>query len=261
MIFDSHSHTEFSGDSEMKAADALAAAEKLGLGLVFTEHLDLDYPGEIDFTFDPDEYWNAYEPLRSSRLRLGVEVGMQASTCARSREFTEWLPFDFVIGAVHMVDGKDIYYKESYGDLPKEEFYYRYFAAMADNVRRHTFIDVLAHIDYIARYAPYDNPEVEYGVFAEAVDQVLQAVIETDTVLELNTRRLGKRLALKELVPIYKRYRELGGREITLGSDAHTADAIGDHFDRALDFADALGLQVVTFSGRLREPCQKESLA
>ena len=53
MIFDSHSHTEFSGDSEMKGKDALKAAAKQGLGLVFTEHLDFDYPGDIDFTFDP----------------------------------------------------------------------------------------------------------------------------------------------------------------------------------------------------------------
>ena len=52
MIFDSHSHTEFSGDSEMKGKDALKAAAKQGLGLVFTEHLDFDYPGDIDFTFD-----------------------------------------------------------------------------------------------------------------------------------------------------------------------------------------------------------------
>ena len=47
MIFDSHSHTAFSADSEMKAADAIAMAEKAGVGLVFTEHLDLDYPGDV----------------------------------------------------------------------------------------------------------------------------------------------------------------------------------------------------------------------
>ena len=44
MYFDSHIHTEFSADSEMKAAEALREAEKQGLGLVFTEHLDYDYP-------------------------------------------------------------------------------------------------------------------------------------------------------------------------------------------------------------------------
>lgn len=257
MIFDSHSHTEFSGDSEMKAKDALAAAKRLGLGLVFTEHLDLDYPGEADFTFDPDAYWNTYEPLRSDKLRLGVEVGMQASTCERSRAFTEWLPFDLVIGALHMIDGKDLYFKESYGDEPKDTFYHKYYKAMAENVRSHDFINVLAHIDYIARYAPYDDPEIEYGRFQEDIDEVLRAVIETDTILELNTRRLGKKRGMKELVPVFSRYRELGGRQITIGSDAHTAEAIGTNFAAARDFAEALQLQIVTFVGRLPENCQK----
>lgn len=257
MIFDSHSHTEFSGDSEMKAKDALAAAERLGIGLVFTEHLDLDYPGDTDFTFDPDVYWNTYEPLRSDRLRLGVEVGMQASTCERSRAFVERVPFDLVIGAAHMVDGKDLYYQESYGRASKDVFYRNYYRTMAENVRRHDFIDVLAHIDYIARYAPYDNPEVEYGRFREDIDEVLRAVIETGTVLELNTRRLGSKRGMKELVSIFFRYRELGGRQITLGSDAHTAHAVGAHFDAAWDFAEACRLQVVTFAGRQLESCQK----
>ena len=86
---------------------------------------------------------------------------------------------------------------------------------------------------------------------------VLKAAIETETVLELNTRRFGEKLAIKELVPVYSRYRELGGRRVTLGSDAHTADDIGAHFAAAWDFAEALGLQVVTFCGRMPEPCQK----
>ena len=74
MIFDSHIHTEVSADSEMKAAQALARAEELGVGLVFTEHEDMDFPGEKDFTFSPDAYWEKYESLRGGTLRLGVEI-------------------------------------------------------------------------------------------------------------------------------------------------------------------------------------------
>ncbi|MBP8597977.1 MAG: histidinol-phosphatase HisJ family protein [Selenomonas sp.] len=255
MIFDSHSHTGFSADSEMKAADALAAAEKAGLGLVFTEHLDLDYPGTTNFTFDPVEYWRQYDQLRGSRLRLGVEVGMQAATAERSRAFVEKVPFDLVIGSIHMVDGQDIYYKEAYGTESKEVFFAKYYQQMAQNIRQHDFIDVLGHIDYIARYAPYDNPEVQYGVFADAIDAVLQAAIETDTVLELNTRRMGSRMAIKELIPVYARYRELGGRQVTLGSDAHTADAVGNYFQEAREVADVLGLHIVTFVGRHMVKC------
>ncbi|MCH3958393.1 MAG: histidinol-phosphatase HisJ family protein [Selenomonas sp.] len=250
MIFDSHSHTAFSGDSEMKAEDALAAADQAGIGLVFTEHLDLDYPGEIDFTFDPAVYWRQYEPLRGSRLLLGVEVGMQSATAERSRAFVDTVPFDLVIGSIHMVDGKDIYYKEAYGPLSKEEFFHKYYQQMAENIRQHDFIDVLGHIDYIARYAPYENPEVSYGSFQADIDAVLKAAIETDTVLELNTRRLGSRLAIKELLPVYSRYRELGGQYVTFGSDAHTAEAVGANFRIAGEAAEAVGLSIVTFRER-----------
>lgn len=250
MIFDSHSHTAFSGDSEMKAEEALAAADVAGIGLVFTEHLDLDYPGDIDFTFDPATYWQQYEPLRGDRLMLGIEVGMQSATAERSRAFVDTVPFDLVIGSVHMVDGKDIYYKEAYGNLSKAEFSHKYYQQMADNIRQHGFIDVLGHIDYIARYAPYEDPEISYGSFQADIDAVLKAAIETDTVLELNTRRLGSRLAVKELLPVYSRYRGLGGRFVTLGSDAHTADAIGGNFRIARELVEAVGLKTVTFRER-----------
>ena len=250
MNFDSHSHTAFSGDSEMKAEEALVAADVAGVGLVFTEHLDLDYPGDIDFTFDPATYWQQYEPLRGDRLMLGIEVGMQSATAERSRAFVDTVPFDLVIGSVHMVDGKDIYYKEAYGNLSKAEFFHKYYQQMADNIRQHGFIDVLGHIDYIARYAPYEDPEISYGSFQADIDAVLKAAIETDTVLELNTRRLGSRLAVKELLPVYSRYRGLGGRFVTLGSDAHTADAIGGNFRIARELVEAVGLKTVTFRER-----------
>ena len=72
MFFDSHIHTAFSADAEMTAVEALTAAEKQGLGLVFTEHLDYDYPaaGAEEFIFTPEEYWAAYEPLRAEGPRF-----------------------------------------------------------------------------------------------------------------------------------------------------------------------------------------------
>ncbi len=256
MIFDSHIHTEVSADSEMKAAQALVRAEELGVGLVFTEHEDMDFPGEKDFTFSPDAYWEKYESLRGDALRLGVEIGMQAGLAGKNRAFVESVPFDQVVGSIHTLDGFDLYYPDIYRQHEKEELYRLYLRTMADCVRSHgAFVDILAHIDYIARYAVYSDPEISYAAYAEFIDDVLRALVETDTVLELNTRRFSKRLGMKELVPIFARYRELGGREVTLGSDAHTADAIGASFAEAEDMAEALGLAVVTFCGRKKEYC------
>ncbi len=255
MIFDSHSHTSFSADSDMTAEDALKAARARGLGIVFTEHLDVDFPGELDFSFDPAAYWKQYEPLRGDNLHLGIEVGMQAGTAEASRAFVTRAPFDLVIGSVHLLRGIDIYEKECFEGREKDELYREYFRTMAEMIACHDFIDVLGHIDYIARTAPYKNPELSYGVFADEIDAVLRAAVAQGVVLELNTRRLGSRRALKELAPIYARYHELGGKYVTLGSDAHGADAIGANFAAAEDFARAMGLSIVTFFARKMEFC------
>ena len=255
MIFDSHSHTKFSADSDMMAEDALAVAREQGIGMVFTEHLDVDFPGELDYSFDPETYWKTYELLRGDGLRLGVEVGMQAATVDASRAFVARAPFDLVIGSVHLLSGVDIYEREFFEGREKEDIYREYFRAMAESIASHDFIDVLGHIDYIARTAPYKNPELSYGAFADEIDAVLRAAVDHDVVLELNTRRLGTRRALKELAPIYTRYRELGGTCVTLGSDAHDAQAIGANFAIAEDFAQAMHLRIVTFCERKCEFC------
>ena len=254
MLFDSHTHTEFSADSEMPAAEALAEAARQGLGLVFTEHLDLE-SAPVDFSFDPEAYWEKYLPLRGAGLRLGIEVGMQEKTLSGSRDFVGRVPFDMVIGSIHFLEGLDIYYPEFYQGKEKAEAYHIYFREMAANLREHEFVDVLGHIDYIARSAPYEDSGLDYDSFRRDIDEVLTACLETGTVPELNTRRFGEKRVLKELAPIYRRYRELGGRYVTLGSDAHEAGAIGAHFAEAREFAEMLGLQIASFAERRLVPC------
>jgi histidinol-phosphatase (PHP family) len=58
-------------------------------------------------------------------------------------------------------------------------------------------------------------------------------------------------------VPIYRRYRELGGRFVTLGSDAHAPEAVGAHLRLAYDFAESLKLTPVTFSRQQMVTCSK----
>ena len=252
MLFDSHLHTVFSADSDMEAQDALARAEALGIGLVFTEHIDFSYQGKLNFIFSPEEYWAAYEPLRGERLSLGVELGMVPGELDMAKAFLARAPFDEVVGSIHLIDGGDIYEPSTYEGKTQQEMYLRYFSLMRDMVRQNPYIDTLAHIDYIARYAPYEQPGISYADWHDAIDEVLRAAIETDTALEINTRRFGDRLAMKELAPIYRRYAELGGRDVTIGSDAHRPEAVGAHLSLAAQMADAYGLSVVTFHARKR---------
>ena len=255
MIFDSHMHTKYSADSEMAARDAIAKAEKLGFGVVFTEHFDYNLPGNVDFTFVPEDYWREYEPLHGQNVRLGVEVGMEEIARKPAADFIKRVPFDLVIGSIHLVDRLDIYYPEYYAGKDKKTAYHKYFAAMAEEAAVGDF-DVLAHIDYICRAAPYDNPEIDYASFKEDIDKVLKIVIERDKVLELNTRRLNTRRGLKELVPVYTQYKKLGGKYVTIGSDAHRVEAVCNYFDLAVELTKELDLTIVTFCERRLEICK-----
>ena len=259
MYFDSHVHTEFSADSEMKAQEALREAEKQGLGLVFTEHLDYDYPaaGKEEFIFDPEAYWAAYEPLRADgTLSLGVEMGMMASAREKNAAFVRRVPFDFILASIHFLDVKDLYYPETFEGREKGEMYHEYFTVMRDEIYAHPFINALAHIDYIARNSTFDNPEISYGDFSDDIDAVLRALVETETAIEINTRRLSPPRGIKELAPVYRRYSELGGRYVTIGSDAHVPEGVGRNYDRARGLARAFDLQIVTFRERKMRICE-----
>ena len=259
MYFDSHVHTEFSADSEMRAVDALREAEKQGLGLMFTEHLDYDFPsaGTEEFIFDPEAYWAKYEPLRADgTLLLGVEMGMMGSAREKNAAFVRRVPFDFVLASIHFLDVKDLYYLETFEGREKGEMYHEYFTVMRDEIYAHPFINAFAHIDYIARNAPFDNPEISYGEFTDDIDAVLRVLVETDTVIEINTRRLSAPRGIKELAPVYRRYHELGGRYVTIGSDAHVPQGIGRCYNRARELARAFDLQIVTFRERKMRLCE-----
>ena len=254
MLFDSHNHTKFSADSQMDPRAALAKAEKLGIGLVFTEHLDIGMEGNPKFTFSPEDYFAEYSPLRDDALALGIEVGLTDVCREDNVAFIARAPFDQVIGSIHLLNGKDLYKAEAYGGA-KEEVYLEYLSAMEKNLRLHSYIDVLGHIDYICRYAVYEDKELYCEVFGDAIDKVLLAALDTETVPELNTRRLAQVSAAKHLAPIYKRYRELGGGFVTIGSDAHNVETVGKSLDVALTIAKEAELIPVTFRERRMAVC------
>lgn len=250
MLFDTHIHTEFSSDSKMRLDEAVRAAQAQGIGLIVTEHMDLYYPDEGKFVFSPDDYFAKYGPMRGERLLLGIELGMQTQYADEERAVAHEAPFDYVLGSAHMVEGLDLYYETFYQRHSRKACFDLYFETMVDCIRTHPYIDALGHIDYICRYARFDDKEIRYAQHAERIDAVLSEAISHDIALEINTRRLGDAQARQSLLPIYRRYYALGGRLATVGSDAHDSAAIGMHFDLAQELAEAANLKLVYFRER-----------
>lgn len=252
-MFDSHIHTTFSTDSEMDIRAAVKKAEELKLGIIITEHMDLNYPVDGCFVFDCEKYFKEYSKHRSDKVLIGIELGMIYDRVLENKKLIESYPFDYVIGSTHLVDNIDVYSKDFYADRSKKEVYEHYFKYMLQCVKTHNFIDSLGHIDFIARYSSYEDKEIYYEEFTEYIDEILKAVIQNGKAIEINTRRLKDVEAVKNLFKIYKRFYELGGRYVTIGSDAHNVASIGSSLDTAKELAESCGLRAVYFKERKPE--------
>lgn len=68
--------------------------------------------------------------------------------------------------------------------------------------------------------------------------------------MEINTSGVDR---VGEFLPsarFLQRFYELGGRVVTVGSDAHTPDRVGQHVDRALSLLKEIFGHVCTFETR-----------
>ncbi|MCD3361904.1 histidinol-phosphatase, partial [Clostridium botulinum D/C] len=98
--------------------------------------------------------------------------------------------------------------------------------------------------------AKYDDREIYYNNYREHIDDVLLNLIDKDICLELNTRRLEDKKAINNIIKIYNRFSQLGGKFITIGSDAHNKNSIASYFKEATELAEFCGLRPVYFKNR-----------
>ncbi len=240
MFWDTHMHTSFSGDSDAAPKDMIKKALSLGLdGICITDHMDLDYPDDPElFLLDPDAYFPALTHLQNEYrgilpVRIGIELGLQPHLADTHQNLVTAHNFDFVIGSSHVVHGMDPYYSAYYEERTEEEAYYEYFASITENIRAFDDFDVYGHIDYVVRYGPNRNANYSYTHYQDVIDKILKLLIEKGKGIEINTG--GFRCGLGHPNPtedILKRYRELGGEIVTLGSDAHKPEDIAYDFGK-----------------------------
>lgn len=252
MVFDTHVHSKMSTDSQTEPENAIGFARKHGLGLAFTEHYDADYfKNDYDFRVDPNEYLRAYSAYRHTDALLGIEIGLTHMSIDLNKQMAQSHAFDFVIGSVHMVGKTDIYFdfnKKGYPTITGEA-YYDY---IIDMIEQNDFFDALGHIDYPHRYI--NNRPIDFSLktHEKKFDIIFKSLADRNIPLELNSRRLYGKKEYIEMYEIYNRYHQRGGRYITIGSDSHYPEQIGQNFKNALLMAKDIGLIPVYFVERKR---------
>lgn len=260
IISDFHLHTSFSEDSEAPMESMVHAAIALGLKTIcFTEHLDMDYPKEYGtFSVNLEAYTEELFRLQTLykndiEILLGIELGMQPHLSERCLKVTQKYPFDFVIASQHLLDGTDPYVPEYWNDKNEQECYEAYFIQLLSNLKSMKSYDTLGHLDYIVRYGPDKNKYYSYETYASYIDPILKYLIEQGKCLEVNTA--GLKYGLGHPNPeenVLKRYRELGGTKITIGSDGHKPEHIAYDFEKVADILKELGFESYTIFRKRR---------
>jgi histidinol-phosphatase (PHP family) len=156
--------------------------------------------------------------------------------------------FDFILGSLHNLAGMEDFYFLNYDDQNVNELLSRYFDEMLEMVRWNGF-DSLAHLTYPYRYIVGDHgiPAQLYPDYGERVDEILRLLAQNHKALELNTSGLRQKLG-QTLPPIevLRRFRQMGGEYVTIGSDAHRWGDIGSGVETGLALLSQAGFDRFT---------------
>ena len=254
---DSHLHTVRSPDANAQLDGHAALAVERGIAeLAITDHVDFD-PSMPAYGFASfaDRERDVREAAarwadRGLAIRFGVEVTYERHYEDEIRGWLRRHPHDYVIGSVHISSHSP--YKAgnvatfvSGRSLP--EVVEPYFDDVIGAARSGLF-DTIGHLDFVKRYlVPHVMP-ADLARAPELYEPVLQALVESGAALEVNAS--GLRQLPRETYPspaIVARYRALGGRHVTVGSDAHRTEWFAYGLREAYRHAAGAGFEALTF--------------
>lgn len=269
---DMHTHTTFSHDGidDIFAMAAEANRQKMAF-FGISEHFDLEPKGRVGRGRDlkpTDDYFVVARSLKEQyenemEILVGAEFSFSQDESVQKRcaEIVEKFAPDFVINSVHDDNFVDFIIPSTFLDengnvKPKQQVYGRYLDLVLASLDAKFPYDIVGHIGYVGRYGPYEQKVLRYEEFSQKIDLILQGIIARGKVLEVNSAivRRGeqppKGLCCVPEDGILKRYFELGGREVSFGSDAHNVIRVGENREQVARLLKSIGFGYVTVPRR-----------
>jgi histidinol-phosphatase (PHP family) len=238
----------------------LAAADEAGIGeLGCSEHV-YRFAEALEIWRHP--YWerqarddlDAYcEFVRTTRLRLGLEVDFVPGAEDRIANLVDARDFDYIVGSVHFVGDRavdDDRYDIWGTDGDPDAIWRRYFETLAEAATSGLF-DVLAHPDLVkmwgrTRPPPERDPRFYY-------EPLVEAIAESEVAVEVSTAGLRKPVEELYPAPALAKMCVEAGAAFSLSSDAHAAAEVGHAYEQAVAAMRDWGIdQIAVFERRER---------
>ncbi len=258
MIATYHNHTTYS-DGSGSIAEMIEAASEQGVEeLGISDHFNLHPSGQIpSWSMSPDRLGEYVDEILSHRgrmvpeLRLGLEIDWHPGHEEVIREAIQGIPFDYLIGSVHEVNGFKIDRSSAAWDALSEEGrvaknreYWMHLRSMAES----GLFDIVAHADLPKKFGHRVTGDLD-----DVIDPALDAMVEADMVVEVNTAGWIK--PVQDAYPsmdLLKKFRERNIPAI-ISADAHEPAHLLRDFPRAGKRLLKAGYEnVIRFAGRER---------
>jgi histidinol-phosphatase (PHP family) len=251
MLIDCHLHSTISPDAQSPIIDMCRSAVRKGVSVIcFTEHFDLNPSDSTHGYYNHEKYISEIDQAKAVfdgkvEILIGIEFS-EPHQYPKEFEIMMKKNFDYVLGSMHSIGDSwagaaDILQKYS-----AEEIFEMHYAETLKMVQFGGF-NALAHMDFPRRFIEdYKEPH-------DLIDPILSTLIKSNISLELNSSplRRGKDFSLPSPA-ILKKYKELGGKYATMGSDTHNADEICSGFEHLAAQMASFQLEPVIY--RKRKP-------
>jgi histidinol-phosphatase (PHP family) len=206
--------------------------------ICFLDHLTLTEPGD-ELSMTPDEvplYFNAVQTLKWKYagvigIKAGLEIDFNPLHADLCRKISESFAFDAIGISLHFPGGIDIVSRRSVWSRGGEDsdHIYGLYLEYLDKMLDYNYFDIVCHLDLLKKFGgrPPRSFENDYNSIIEKIGRKKIAV-------EVNTS--GYTYPAGEAFPSFDIIKKCfeSGVEITIGSDAHNPDSIGQHYDDAL---------------------------
>lgn len=247
-VSDSHIHTDCSRDASDPAMMMCESAVRLGLySLTVTDHCECNVYSEEGY--DKSTLQSYFEAKKAAavfggRLHVfaGIELGQPMQNRQAADRILDACGFDFVLASVHNIKNKEDFYSLNYSCEDVDRLLERYFDEILETIDWGRF-DSLAHLTYPWRYIVGEH---HIAIPAERwkgrIEEVLKALIKREKALEINTSGFRQSLGVSiPDLPVLERYRELGGKLVTIGSDAHRWADVGAGIEQGMNVLQKAG--------------------
>ncbi len=268
---DTHTHTDRSHDSRCGIDSLARSAIKKGIDIVtITNHCDImehptpnavnDTLASVQDAIDADKRYGG-----RVKFMCGAEIGEGFADVKLTEKILGMCDYDAIVGSVHAVRwrGLDkVYYSgidfSAFSVSELHEYLDAYFEDVLYMLKAFS-CDILAHLTCPLRYI---NGKYRRGITLEShnvkIKNILEYIIRHGVALEINTSGIGG--PLDDFMPnadIIKLYREMGGYLITIGSDSHTENGVGNGFGALFQKLKDLKIQdYFYFEKRVAQQCR-----